>query len=253
MKSSWLTRFSVVAALAIACVASASQARMPDPSSLPPDPLDALVSDPLSSGQQHSSNKHGGQQGLQQPGLGAPVGSPDSGSLQHRSRKHVSSTGGQANCVEDTPPTSKKQKRHHQRAFPPTTTPCTPPPPDPGVNCVTDPLPISPPIAITPPISHGKHQKKWVPPTTTATVTTPTPTTATVADTTACPDPNSNGSGTTASDDSNGFTDVIASNDPLGSNHHKHPPHRVPEPGTLTLLALGLGSLWLGRRLGKRR
>jgi len=252
MKSSWLNRFSVqVAALAIACVALPTQAKMADPSSVAqPNPLDALANDPLLNRDHRGgeTRHHGGGnvQGLHQGNTGG-------------------SAGGQVNCVTATPPItppiSHDGGRHHRR-LPPTTTPTTAPcpPSDPGVNCVTDtpPISIDPPITppITPPISHaggrshdgGRHHRS-LPPTVSSTAPEVAPTTTAAA---ACPDPtgsNASGNGG-ASDNSGGSTDVIGSNDP---HPHRHPPHDAPEPGTLVLLALGLGSLWLGRRLGKRR
>jgi len=217
----------------------------------PPTPLDALPSDPLLSHDhegRHSSAIPGNQPSLQ----------------QHRSERNGKthgSTGGQVNCAGNTP--STLNAGHHDRvghrraaAFPPLATPCPGSnPPSTGINCVENtPAENTPAVSITPPISRDRHNatrhgRKQVPlpPTTTATTT--------VTTTTPCPgsDPGISTAGSDPSDNSNGFTDVIVIADPLVPHHPHRRPHQAPEPGTLTLLALGFGSLWLGRRLSKKR
>jgi hypothetical protein len=241
MKSSWLARFLVLqmAALAIACVTPMTQAKTADSNRVhQPSPLDALASDPL----------------LDTPSV--------TGSLAHTRHRHHDSTAGAANCVADTPPASNTGHRgngRHSRSGPPTTTLCPPsdPPPSSGTNCVDTAAPtaITTPVVVAPPVSNtarhhggnsgGRNSRHTAPPPPTTTDV------ATETATTPCPDPNSGGTG--ASDGSGGFTDVVAG-DPLGPHHHhRHRVNQAPEPGTLALLALGLGSFWLGRRRSNRR
>jgi len=250
MKSWSLARLLVpMAALAIACVAPATHAKTHDSSGvLPSSPRDASA---------HPSVNPTDQQNVQGPQVGAPLG--PGGPRSHR--RHGGGTVADGNCAASAPstPTAGVQGGHRHRTAPlPPTTPC--PPPDPGsggLNCDNTSSAISPPIAITPPVviapptsnagppSRGhRHRRGPLPPTDPTTTTTPSTTTAST--TTPCPssDPTAGGTGT---DGGSGFTDIIATNHP-----HKHPPRQAPEPGTMGLLALGLGSLWLARRRGKK-
>jgi hypothetical protein len=271
MKVSWLTRFSVqLAALTIAFVAPIALAKTANTSSaLPSSPLDALASDPLpdNHAKQQSSNTPADHGSLQLPRVGVQGPLRDSGSQ----RRHHGSIAPPGDCTMGGVPSPTTSEGLHKKAhgvrpgqLPPTPAPCPPstPPSSGGTNCdstvpVSTPIPIITPPVIAPPTTNtgsrrGHHRQPAALPPTTADAAAATVTTT--ATSLPCPPPAPTAGGTNG-DNSGGFTDVIGSSD--NNPHHKPrrlPPNQAPEPGTLTLLALGLGSLWLGRRrLSKRR